>query len=67
MTRVVAILRLPADLDDLARIAAGLSRAYPGAVLGDSSDPRVLIVEDPYTADDRLLGEANRPTLSEAA
>lgn len=67
MSRVVARLVLPTDLDDLIRVAAGLARAYPGAVIGDSEDPRVLVVEDPYADDDQILGAATRTPLREAA
>lgn len=55
MTRIIALLALPIDADDLARVAAGLAKAYPGAVIGDRSDPRVIVVEDPYSDEDGAL------------
>lgn len=60
MSRVVALIALPMDLDDFARVAAGLGRAYPGAVIGDSTDPRVIVVEDPYSPEDGTLIDAER-------
>lgn len=55
MSRVVALLALPMDVDDVARVLAGLAKAYPGAVLGDSEDPRVLVVENPFADDADLV------------
>jgi hypothetical protein len=66
VSRVVALLALPMDADDMARVLAGLARAYPGAVLGDSADPRVIVVEDPHGHEDGLLVEA-KATLRAAA
>ncbi|WP_217913273.1 hypothetical protein [Miltoncostaea marina] len=60
MSRVVALVALPMDADDVARVLAGLSRAYPGAVLGDSGDPRIIQVEDPHAPEGEDLVDLRR-------
>jgi len=55
MPRIVALATLPRDVEDAARVYAGLARAYPGAVLGDTTDPRIVVLEHADEAEDGAL------------